>query len=40
LISDGSTEAAGVPSFQFDDRDAIAELVVALAGLDRRRRLP
>jgi molybdopterin-guanine dinucleotide biosynthesis protein MobB len=39
LISDGSTEAAGVPSFRFEDRDAIADRVVALAGLDRRRRL-
>jgi molybdopterin-guanine dinucleotide biosynthesis protein MobB len=35
-ISDGSVEG----SFRFEEGEAIAERVIALAGLDRRRRLP
>jgi len=36
-ISDGSVEG---PSLRFEEGEAIADRVIALAGLDRRRRLP
>ncbi|MDQ6893784.1 MAG: molybdopterin-guanine dinucleotide biosynthesis protein B [Acidobacteriota bacterium] len=40
-ISDGSSEGPDeIPSYLFGDGDAIADRVIALAGLDRRRRLP